>query len=214
VRAQHIAIWRGRGQEPQVATQSGWRPQTVEETEKMKNYFALYKVISIENGVVNAVYFDGTPLNIEFNPTITPKEAMQAHYPVDSIHDSVQPHDYQETPDEQPAFHQQLAQAGWSATPEQVAAWNKEAEEFFQNSLLSDAESEDIVKRCTCDDQSCPHVCGRCKFPAIHLDIWMDGVTDNLCDGCRWMHCQQLLSNATALRRCAGPVYRVSELKS
>src|SRR5260221_12529010 len=61
-------------------------PTNAEEAEKMKNYFALHKIISVESGVVNAVDFDGYPLNIEFNPTITPKEAMQTRYPVDSIH--------------------------------------------------------------------------------------------------------------------------------
>src|ERR1700730_10396269 len=132
----------------------------------MKNYFALYRVISVESGAVNAVGFDGDPLNIGFNPTITPKEAMQTHYPVDSIHALRVMHEYDETPDEQPTFGQQLAQAGWTATPEQIAAWNQEAEEFFQNSLPPDAESAGVTKRFTCDNQSCPHVEGRCKFPA------------------------------------------------
>ena len=169
----------------------------------MKNYFALYKVISIENGVVNAVYFDGDPLNIEFNPTITPKEAMQTHYSVDSIQAMQVPHDYNETPDQQPTFGQQLARAGWTATPERIAAWDQEAEEFFQNSLPPEAETAGVMKRCTCDNQSCPHVIGRCKFPATHFDIWMDCVTDNLCDSCMQMHCQRLLSNAEAIERCA-----------
>jgi hypothetical protein len=169
----------------------------------MKNYFALYKINSVESGVVNAVDFDGYPLNIEFNPTITPKEAMQTHYPVDSIHTLRVAHDYDETPDQQPTFERQLAETGWTATPEEIDTWNKEAEEFFQNSLPPDAEMKGNLKRCTCDNQSCPHVSGRCKSPATHFDNWMDCVSDNFCDACMQAHAQRLLSNADALDRCA-----------
>src|SRR6266436_3489576 len=104
----------------------------------MKNYFALHKLVSVEADTAVHVSFYGESETSQFDPEVGSREDWLKLLDSISIYSIYSNNDYL-NPVEQPSFEDQLAQARWTASADQINEWNKQAAKFYrQNSELVD----------------------------------------------------------------------------
>jgi hypothetical protein len=124
----------------------------------MKNYFALQNLVSVEADCVVHVFFNGKRETRHFNPVAKSREHWLKlldcpKYELSFLHDD------DGKPLEQPSFKHQLAQAKWTATPDQISEWNKRAEKFYRQNFetvdkfpgLTNLPIEELERRIAAD---------------------------------------------------------------
>ena len=100
----------------------------------MKNYFALQELVSVETECAVHVFFNGKRETRQINSLGRSREQW-----LDLLHcpkyELFFLYDDDDNPLEQPSFEDQLAQAGWTATADQITEWNKRAEKFYRQNF-------------------------------------------------------------------------------
>jgi len=124
----------------------------------MKNYFALRKLVSVGRDTVVHLYFNGELEAEEVNPFVRSREDWLRRFDEPKLELGFLRDDCDD-PVEQPSFKEQLAEAGWNATPEQITEWNRRAAKFYRQNVeatglfpgLENLSIEELQKRITAD---------------------------------------------------------------
>jgi hypothetical protein len=110
----------------------------------VKNYFALQKLVSVGTDTVVHLFFNGERETEEVNPLVRSREGWLKRLD-DPTFELGFLRDDCDNPVEQPSFEDQLAHAGWTASPDQIAEWDKRAEKFYRQNLRAAEQSINFV---------------------------------------------------------------------
>jgi hypothetical protein len=124
----------------------------------MKNYLELRKVVRIGSDSIIEMSVDGVTHRRRYDPTKIDRDDLFKCRPPDSLHAQLCL-DTDLNPIEQPTFEAQLEQAGWTATPEQLARWNKDAEEFYQRHIQTHQEVKSAKELASLWTRAVQHTC-------------------------------------------------------